>query len=163
RFAASRLAPLVGQVVRVETPQPRHRHSGIQAALDGRRLESVTPRGKHLLLRFEGGAILHSHLRMSGVWDVYREGQRWRRPPSTAWLVLRAGRIGAVEFSGPVLELLDETRLRLHPVLRQLGSDLLDDGFDPRLAVARLRARADRDALTIADALLDQRIACGVG
>src|SRR4051794_37859037 len=162
RLAARKLAPLVGQVVRVEVPQPRHRLSGLQA-LDGRRLESVEARGKHLLLRFEGGRTVHSHLRMTGAWDVYREGARWRRPPSSAWLVLRAAGLVAVEFSGPVLEVLDDGHLRLHPALRSLGPDLLDDGFEPRVAVARVRAGRGRHAETIGDALLDQSLVCGIG
>lgn len=163
RRAARSLEPLVGHALAVETPQPRHRLSGLREALDGRRLESVTPRGKHLLLRFEDGHTLHSHLRMTGAWDVYPEGARWRRPRSAAWIVMRAAGLVAVEFSGPVLELLDDARLRLHPVLRSLGPDVLDDGFDPRVAAARLRAGYGGELRTIADALLDQSLACGIG
>jgi endonuclease-8 len=163
RRAARSLEPLVGHALAVATPQPRHRLSGLSEALDGRRLESVTARGKHLLLRFEGGRTLHSHLRMSGAWDVHREGARWRRPRSAAWIVLRGAGLEAVEFSGPVLELLDDARLRLHPVLRSLGPDVLDDGFDPGVIAPRLRAGHGGEVRTIADALLDQSLACGIG
>src|SRR4051812_17385639 len=89
RIAARRLSPLVGQRVAVEAPQARHRYAGL-GALDGQRLLAVDAVGKHLLLRFEDGRTLHSYLRMRGAWDVYREGQPWRRSPGSAWLVLRA-------------------------------------------------------------------------
>ena len=37
-----------------------------------------------------------------------------------------------MQFGGPVLELLDRARVALHPALRSLGPDLLDD--DPQIA-----------------------------
>ena len=43
---------------------------GVAAMVDGRVLESAQLVGKHLLLRFEGGVTLRSHLRMSGRWRV---------------------------------------------------------------------------------------------
>jgi endonuclease-8 len=163
RRAAASLQPLVGAAVAVEAPHPRHRGAALGPALDGRVLESATARGKHLLLRFSGGRILHSHLRMTGSWEVYREGAPWRRSAASAWLVMRARGLVAVQFRGPVLELLDERALRLHPSLSRLGPDVLDEGFDPREAVRRLRAGVAPEAATIGDALLDQRLACGIG
>jgi endonuclease-8 len=162
RIAAARLAPLEGRPISVRAPQPRHRHVGFDA-LDGRVLERIEPRGKHLLLHFEGGHVVHSHLRMQGSWHVYREGERWRRGAGAAWLVLSDGEREGVLFHGPVLELLDERRLGLHPVLSRLGPDLLAPGFDPAAAVARVRSDPDRDARSVADVLLDQRLACGIG
>ena len=38
--------------------------------LVGRRILDVVPRGKHLLIRIEGGRTLHNHLRMDGTWRV---------------------------------------------------------------------------------------------
>ncbi len=32
-------------------------------------------KGKHLFIRFEGELTLHSHLRMTGAWGVYRRGR----------------------------------------------------------------------------------------
>ena len=57
--------------------------------LAGRDVRSVDAHGKHLFLRFDGDLTLHSHLRMTGAWGVYRERRRWRRAPRRAWLVLR--------------------------------------------------------------------------
>ena len=69
----------------------------------------------------------------------------------------------AVQFGGPVLELLDRARVALHPALRALGPDLLDD--DPQIAVA-VRARAQRwrtATRPIGEVLLDQTVAAGIG
>ena len=66
--AAARLQPLVGERLEVETPHPRAQAAIAAEQLDGRRLESVTAVGKNLVLRFEGGVVLRSHLRMSGRW-----------------------------------------------------------------------------------------------
>ena len=68
----------------------------------------------------------------------------------------------AVQFGGPVLELLDRARVALHPALRSLGPDLLDD--DPQIAVAVQRARgAVPGARPIGEVLLDQTVAAGIG
>src|SRR5690242_8080580 len=56
--------------------------------LVGQRLEAVEPVGKHLLMRFSGGWTLHSHMRMTGSWHLYRPGERWRRPRHLARAVL---------------------------------------------------------------------------
>ena len=52
------------------------------ADLTGRTVLDVTPRGKHLLTRIEGGLTLHSHLKMDGSWKVFANGRRWTGGPS---------------------------------------------------------------------------------
>src|SRR5204862_4965633 len=84
--AAAKLQVLAGQRVEVETPHPRAAGKGLAERLDGRTLEMVEAVGKHLLLRFEGGLVLRSHLRMTGRWRVEPKGARRVGRP---WLVLR--------------------------------------------------------------------------
>src|SRR6185437_5063914 len=48
--------------------------------LAGSSVTAVEPVGKHLLIRFDSGLALHSHMRMRGAWHLYRRGDRWRRP-----------------------------------------------------------------------------------
>jgi endonuclease-8 len=159
--AALRMAPLVGRQVAALGPGYQSPY-GLAQELDGHVLESVEARGKHLLATFDSGRILHSHLRMTGAWHVYRDGEAWRRSPRSAWLTLGAGGLVAVQFGGPVLELLDRARVALHPALRALGPDLLDD--DPQIGVAVERARSlSRPARAIGEVLLDQRVAAGIG
>jgi endonuclease-8 len=154
RRVALKLQPLVGHALEVETPNPRASGKGIAEALAGRRLEAVDAVGKNLLLRFEGGLVLRSHLRMNGRWRVGPRGGVARGSP---WLVLRGGEHEAALWHGPVLEL---TRGRPR-VEARLGPDILDEPPPLDELVARLRAADARREL--GDALLDQRLVAGIG
>jgi endonuclease-8 len=149
--AARRLQPLVGQRVEAESRHPRAAVTGVAERLDGLRLESVEAVGKNLLLRFEGGVVLRSHLRMRGRWFVRPRGSpSFGRP----WLVLRGERLEAVQVNGPVLELNQRA-------VRRLGPDILDRPPDLDAMVARLRQQhPERE---VGDALLDQRLVAGIG
>jgi endonuclease VIII len=155
-------AALVGrEIVSVETPQPRHRLDRWPERLAGRAVRSVDAHGKHLLVRFEGDLTLHSHLRMGGSWRVYRHGERWRRSPRRAWLVIRTPDHEVVQFDGPVLELMTDGRARSDVRLAGLGPDVLAPELDEDAFVRRLRE--DDSTRAIGDALLDQRNLAGIG
>ena len=47
--------------------------------LIGSTVTEVEAYGKHLLIRFDSGLELRSHLGMNGSWHRYRPGERWRR------------------------------------------------------------------------------------
>jgi endonuclease-8 len=148
---AARLRPLVGDRVEAESPNPRGLATGVARVVDGRVLESVDAIGKHLLLRFEGGVVLRSHLRMNGRWRLDPRGGQRRGLP---WLVLRGREWEATQWNGPVLT------LEQRPV-RWLGPDLLDDGTEVAVVVTSVR-RADPSRL-VGEALLDQRLVAGIG
>jgi len=118
--------------------------------IDGLVLESVEAVGKNLLLRFEGGVVVRSHLRMSGRWRLERRDAPRVGSP---WLVLRGEELEGVLWNGPVLS------LDARPV-RRLGQDLLADEFDVAAAVTRLRGAGDRP---LGEALQDQRLVAGIG
>ena len=149
--AAARLQPLVGLRLAATSPHPRGLVTGVAKAIDGRRLEGVEAVGKNLLLRFEGGVTVRSHLRMNGRWTLVPRGAELRGRP---WLVLRGSRVEARQWNGPVLEL----HARGIP---RIGPDILER--PPRIAemVARIRRGDQRRA--IGDALLDQRLVGGIG
>src|ERR671914_2473846 len=161
--AARRIgAALVGKpIVEIETPQPRHALDRWPERLGGRAVRAVDARGKHLFIRFEGNLTLHSHLRMTGQWGVYRRGERWRRSARRAWLVIRTAEHEVVEFDGPVLELMTDSRTRFDRRLAALGPDVLAEELDERAVLARLRQ--DDQSRGVGDALLDQRNLAGVG
>ena len=150
--AARRLQVLVGEPVEVETPNPRAQVKRLAERLDGRVLESVEAVGKNLLLHFEGGLVLRSHLRMTGRWRVVRRGEMRSRAP---WLVLRGREWEAVQLNGPVLSLADSARVR------RLGPDVLASGFEPGTVVARLRS--GDPGRWLGEALQDQRVVAGIG
>jgi len=142
-------------------PQARHRHDRWPERLAGRALSAVDAHGKHLFLRFEGGLTVHSHLRMTGSWAVRREGSRSRRSQRHAWLVLAGGGWEAVEFDGPVLELMSDVRARTDPRLADLGPDVIGERFDEQRFLVRLRE--DDPTRPVGDALLNQRTIAGIG
>jgi endonuclease VIII len=150
--AARRLQVLVGETLRVETPHPRAAVKGLAARLDGRRLESVEAVGKSLLLRFDGGLVLRSHLRMKGRWRVERLGATRVGKP---WLVLRGESHEGVLWGGPVLELVTEASLR------GSGPDILAEEPDFEAMLSRLRGEPQERKL--GDALLDQHLVAGIG
>lgn len=149
--AAARLQPLVGQRLTAKSPHPRGQATGVAPVVDGRVLERVEAIGKHLLLHFEGGVVLRSHLRMSGRWRVGRPGAARRGRP---WLVLSGSEWEATQWNGPVL------KLEARPV-RRLGPDLLAEDTDVAKLVGRVRA-CDRFRL-VGDVLVDQRVVSGIG
>jgi endonuclease-8 len=149
--AARRLQVLVGERLEVESPHPRAQAERVAEQLDGRRLDSVDAIGKNLVLRFEGGVVLRSHLRMSGRWSVRPRGEsRVGRP----WLVLRGSRAEGVLWNGPVLEL--HTR-----ALSRLGPDILASQPDLAAMLARMR-RAD-GTRPLGETLQDQTLVAGIG
>jgi endonuclease-8 len=153
---------LVGaDIVAIETPHPRHAFDRWPERLEGRAVTRVDAHGKHLFIRFEGELTVHSHLRMSGQWGVYRHGERWRRSRQRAWLVIRTAEHDVVQFDGPVLELMTESRTRFDRRLAALGPDIVGERFDEQAFLRRLR---DEDQTRgIGDALLDQRNVAGIG
>src|SRR5919206_2233086 len=76
--------------------------------LEGRKLLAVEPTGKHLVMSFEGGLALHSHMRMTGSWHLYRPGERWQPPARRAKAVLAFDDAVAVAFAAPVVELVGD-------------------------------------------------------
>ncbi|MGI9145372.1 MAG: Fpg/Nei family DNA glycosylase [Chloroflexota bacterium] len=128
--------------------------------LVGSHVTSVEPLGKHMLIRFDNGLALHTHLRMSGTWHRYAPGETWKIPAWKARVVLEVPEHVVVCFNAPVAELMDERAVELHPSLQSLGPDLLAAEFPGDVALQRFKARPDFE---IAEALLDQRAMAGVG
>ena len=145
------------RLVRFEAPRLVGRPPRAGTTVDG-----VEARGKHLLVHFSDGRALHTHLRMTGSWHLYRVGEPWRRPHSRARVVLEVedGTV-AVCFSAPTVELVDPAQTWRHTALGALGPDLCRADADLDEAGRRL-ARLD-PATELAVALLDQRVAAGIG
>jgi endonuclease VIII len=150
-LAARRLQVLVGQRIAAESPHPRAQAERIAEQIDGRTLESVHAHGKNLVLRFEGGIVLRSHLRMSGRWVVRPRGEARLGKP---WLVLRGATVEGVLWNGPVLEL--HTR-----GLARLGPDILER--PPRIDAMLERMRGADQTRWFGETLLDQSLVAGIG
>ncbi len=162
--AAARLRPALEgrRLERFEAPRltgPRPR--------TGERIDAVEAVGKHLLLRFDGGLTVRTHLRMTGSWHLYRHGEAWRKPRHLLRLLVGVDGWDAVCFSAPVVT--------SHPTAAEggasspvahLGPDLCTAGAAAPEVVAECVALMDRwcDPDTpVGDVLLDQRCCNGVG
>lgn len=158
----------------------------LRAAIDGATVSGVTaPRwsgrlpaagelvtavksvGKHLEIVFSGGLVLRTHMRMTGSWHLYRPGERWRRPRRELRVLIETPDWQAVCFSAPEVEFVTIPFVGAGGVERplaataHLGPDLCEP--DPDLDLCVTRFGVLDPATSIAEALLDQRICCGVG
>jgi len=147
-------------ILRFESMLPALTRVHEDSPVTGRTVENVESRGKHVLMRFSGGLVLRTHMRMNGSWHIYRPGEAWRRARRDMRIVLATPDFEAVGFNIPVAEFLTDRSLARHDELRRLGPDLLSDDFDEADAVARIRAR---HATEIGEVLLNQRVLAGIG
>ena len=125
-------------------------------------IRSVESNGKHLLVTFARGdedVVLHTHMKMTGAWHVYRPGERWWLPPSDARVVIHTAEFVAPCFRPPVVELMT-TRDRVprrpagpraghHPRRVRRGRGAPPAAREP--ARARHRDRAPRSADDLGD------------
>ncbi|HEY9389871.1 MAG TPA: DNA-formamidopyrimidine glycosylase family protein [Mycobacteriales bacterium] len=142
-------------LTRFELRVPRY----ATADLTGRAVDSVVARGKHILVRVEGGTTLHCHLRMDGRWRLERPGTRWRGGPGhQVRAVLANADMVAVGYRLHDVRLVPTTAE--HLLVGHLGPDVLGPDWAPDEAVRRL---ASDPARPVGEALLDQRALAGVG
>jgi len=161
RTARTLHAALAGKtVVAFDSVLPAVVAASRRHTLVGRTVEAVEARGKHLLVRFAGGAVLHTHQGMRGSWRLHRVAGGVRRPSSAARAVIETADVVATCSLAPVVEVLSAAQAAAHPALARLGPDLLGPGFDPVAARRRLRERGD---LEIGPALMDQTSLAGIG
>jgi endonuclease-8 len=125
--------------------------------LTGQVVDEVVARGKHLLTRV-GEVTVHSHLKMEGAWQVYRPGERWRRPAWQARIILSTADHVAVGFHLGLVEVIP--RAEEHAVVGHLGPDPLGPDWDADEALNRMLADPARP---VGLALLDQRVIAGLG
>lgn len=163
---AGRLGPALtgADLIRFEAPRLLGDRPRPGVSIDG--VEAV---GKHLLIHFSGGLTLQTHMRMTGSWHLYRTGERWRKPAHLARALVEVEGWVAVCFSAPVVRTFRRDAPRgplgtgTHPTAH-LGPDLCrSDLADADLDECVRRMGTLAGAAPIGVALLDQRVACGVG
>ncbi|MGQ9475466.1 MAG: bifunctional DNA-formamidopyrimidine glycosylase/DNA-(apurinic or apyrimidinic site) lyase [Actinomycetota bacterium] len=151
------------RITRVEVRLPRlvkyPSPSTYRRSLRERRILEVGRKGKYLLIRLEGGAVLVIHLGMTGSLRFSSPGEE--RPRHTHLVFhLEDGRellyVDPRTFGETAL--LKEGDFRPLPGLHHLGPEPLDDGF-----TAGELERALRGRCRIKAALLDQSRVAGIG
>lgn len=129
--------------------------TGLQRAV-GHKLESVSRRGKHILLSLSGGPVVRVHLKMTGNLVVIPD-VRLRTANVRAWLTLSDGR-------GIVLE--DPRalgRLTFHESIDGLFDDLGPEPFSPEFTAQHFVAEARRTKKPIKLLLMEQKAVVGLG
>ncbi len=124
----------------------------------GQRIEQVNAVGKHLLVEFDRKLTLRVHLGMGGSWRVAAPDADAPNSPRLR-VVLRTELGTAFCFSAPTIDTF--IRGSGPSPIDHLGPDLSNDDVDVDEIVRRTRAYAESE--NVAAALLDQRIAAGVG
>ena len=151
RIASARAAR--SRVIRPQGPQRF-------AALAGHALLSIERRGKWMLLDFDRGESLISHLGMTGKWIRRREDEA---PPPHVRASLRLDDGHTIDYRDPRLfgRLIrgKPAELRAHASWKALGPDPLGDGIDPE----RLHRLLSSTKRSVKEALMDQRTLAGLG
>lgn len=156
---ARRLTPyLIGkQLVRVTT-------QGLVRDLAGKTVTAVQPTGKHLVIELEGGTYLRMHLGMNGRVRHYPrtdgEALLARMSPGRVSLALHTDDAIHLWINAPTVEISDRRAPMHRHAIASLGPDVLADDFDSRQAASRAALHPTR---MIAEVVLDQRVACGIG
>lgn len=129
--------------------------------LVGRRIESVSPRGKALLIHFSHGWTMYSHNQLYGVWKIAAPGER---PPTKRSLrvALETARSAILLYSASDVSMWRTGEVESHPFLRSLGPDVLDPELDIHAVAGRLRSPGF-GGRALGTLLLDQRFLAGMG
>lgn len=128
--------------------------------LTGQLVERVESRGKWLLMHFSGGGTLVTHMLMSGSWHIYRPGERWQKPASTARIILENADYVAIGFNVPVAEMHTAQSLARDRRIPHPNKDLLREDFDADATLDRFLAHPEEE---IGNVLLHQHVLAGVG
>lgn len=116
--------------------------------------------GKQLLIEFDNGQVLRTHLRMHGSVRIRDGGYSGPLTnPHVRWLLASEDKTVTC-LDAPTIELLHVQSLATHPVLSRLGPDVLAPELDLGEIMRRLR---ERDSIAIGSAVMDQEILAGIG
>jgi endonuclease-8 len=132
------------------------------SCLEGRTINGVSSRGKHLFIELDNGLVLRSHLGMYGAWHRYRPAEPWRKPAWQASMVLQVEEQLFVCFNAKEVEILRAGGYRLADARQRLGPDLIRDHPDAAVLERRARELLEPE-LSVVDLLIDQRLAVGIG
>jgi endonuclease-8 len=158
RTASAMRTALIGRpTIRFESS-----HLAGPAPRPGRVVERIDCRARSLDLVWDDGLVLHTGLRRSGSWHLYRIGDRWRRPQREVDVMVEADDWVAVCFNASEVETYRSEPIDRHPSRGRVGPDLADPDTDLSAVVDSLIEHRDQSA-RIRDVLLDPRVVRGLG
>ena len=160
RLAADRVSAAIAgkQLVKVFFGLPRLKR--FQRVLRGQRVIGVDTRGKAMLTRFSNGLTLYSHNQLYGRW--YVTGGELPNTGRSLRVGLHADGSSALLYSASDIEVLDEDGLAVHPFLKRLGPDVLDEATTPRRVQEQL-VSSRCSGRSLGALYLDQGFLAGLG
>jgi endonuclease VIII len=153
RIAATLRPALESNIVSLSLPRVPFYESGLV-------MQSVQSFGKHLLLLLADGRLLHTHLKMTGIWHLYPADCAWRRAARDAVAIVATEASVAVCFRAPTVQLLARLPARRLVASLRVAQDILDPTFDGIAAATALQVYPTSP---IGVALLNQSIIAGIG
>lgn len=159
--AADQIAQAIGDRPVTEIFFAFDRLKPYESKLVGRRVESVTAKGKAMLIGFDNQLNIYSHNQLYGKW-VIRAAHSYPTTNRQLRLAIHNEKKSALLYSASDIEVLTEPEILVHPFLSRLGLDVLDEATTVEQAIARLQdKRFYRRSFT--SLLLDQGFFCGLG
>ena len=132
-----------------------------QEILQQSQIESITTRGKAMLIRFDCGLSMYSHNQLYGRWTVNRRSteMKWNRSLRVEFLT---DNFAVRLWSATDIEIIPTSKEEDHPFISKLGPDILDDSCTPSLIFERLKSKkfCNRNASSL---MLDQSFIAGIG
>ncbi|MEC7601920.1 MAG: endonuclease VIII [Candidatus Thermoplasmatota archaeon] len=132
-----------------------------QEILQQSQIESITTRGKAMLIRFDCDLTMYSHNQLYGRWTVNRRSteMKWNRSLRVEFLT---DNFAVRLWSATDIEIIPTSKEEDHPFISKLGPDILDDSCTPSLIFDRLKSKkfCNRNASSL---MLDQSFLAGIG
>ena len=125
-------------------------------------IESVTVKGREILVQWDDGIVLSTALRFSGEWHLYRSDEMWRKETYRARVVIEVEGWVAVCFDAPIVETYRQPDRKRHPQSGGVGPNIAHEQTDLSGCTQRLLDYRYADAM-ISDVLMDESVISGFG
>ena len=136
---------------------------GLKLAMEGRRILQIDRRAKYLLMRFDDGSTLLSHLGMTGKYSIYSSNEVPEEFGKHDHVVITMADGGVVVYTDHrrfgYMDLIPPGGEQDNRHLSKLGCEPLSAEFDSKMLCEKLRGKKS----PIKTALLDQRVVAGLG
>ena len=136
---------------------------GLKLAMEGRRILQIDRRAKYLLMRFDDGSTLLSHLGMTGKYSIYSSNEVPEEFGKHDHVVITLVDGGVVVYTDHrrfgYMDLIPPGGEQDNRHLSKLGCEPLSAECDSKMLCEKLRGKKS----PIKTALLDQRVVAGLG
>lgn len=133
----------------------------LENALEGRKVQSLTRRGKYIIINLDSSAVLVIHLGMSGRVLIINDKNYEPEKHDHLLIILNDGT--QIVYNDPrrfgMVFLTSQDNFSSHKAFKDMGPEPLGNDFNAPILKERLKGKKT----SIKQALLDQRIVCGLG